>query len=70
MENVLKDLNNLIKLPNDSKIQLKAIHFLNEILELLKKSEKKKLTESQSHIEEALFNYVTNSRANSDMCIS
>lgn len=68
MENLLKDLGNLIKLPNDSKVQLKAISILNEILENLKKLEKKKLTDCQSSIEDTLHNYIINSRANSDIC--
>lgn len=68
MENLTKDLLALIKLPNDSKIQLKAINILNDILESMKKAEKKKLTDAQTQIEDALSTYIISSRANSDIC--
>ena len=68
MENLLKDLANLTKLPNDSKTQLKAISLLNEILETLKKFEKKKVNEAQAQIEDTLYNFIFQSRANSDIC--
>ncbi len=67
MENILKEIGQLIKVPNDSNIQLRIIQNLNEILEFLKKCEKKKLTESQPLIEELLFSIINSNRANSDI---
>lgn len=68
MENQFKEIAQLIKLPNDSNIQLKMINILNEILEHLKKSEKKKLTEIQQAIEDCLFSIINANKANSDIC--
>jgi len=68
MDNQFKEIVQLIKLPNDSNIQLKLITNLNEILEFLKKCERKKLRELQPSIEDSLFSIVYSNRANSDMC--
>lgn len=68
MDNQFKEIAQLIKLPNDSNIQLKLITTLNEILEILKKIDRKKLTELQPHIEDCLFTIINSNRGNSDIC--
>ena len=67
MENLIKDFITLIKSPNDSITQLKSITILNEILDKIKKLEKKKLTEIQTQIEDMLYSYIISNRANSDI---
>lgn len=69
MDNLLKELTSQLKSPNDSKIQLKAVSILNEILELMKKSDKKKLNDCQQSVEETLSSYIQANRANNDICI-
>jgi hypothetical protein len=67
MENLLKDLLTLTKSPNDSIVQLKSVTILSDLLEKLKKAEKRKLTELQPQVEDMLYTYITSNRVNSDI---
>ena len=69
MDIILKDLSSLSKYPNDSKTQLKLLTLLKDLNETLRKSEKKKITEIQSKIEETLYDIVINSRAANDIIV-
>ena len=68
MENILKDLQNQVKVPYDGKAQNKLVVILNQLLEKLKTLEKKKLNEAQAVVEESLFILVTNNKGNNDLC--
>jgi hypothetical protein len=67
MENFLKDLLTLTKSPNDSIVQLKTVTIMSDLLEKLKKTEKRKLQELQPQVEEMLYTYITMNRVNSDV---
>ena len=69
MENYLKELSNLTKFPNDSKIQLKLLTLLKDIYEIIKKWEKKQITSNQQSIEDSLYNLVIQNRATNDLII-
>jgi hypothetical protein len=67
MENLLKDLSTLMKSPNDSIVQLKTVSLLADLLDKLKKAEKRKVTEIQTQVEEALYTFINSNRVNSDI---
>ena len=69
MESLLKEFSSLSKYPNDSKIQLKQLTLLSNLLETLKTLDKKKLSEHQTHIENLLYELIMNSRATNDIIV-
>ena len=64
MESLLKEFSSLSKHPNDSKIQLKQLTLLSNLLETLKILDKKQLSEHQTHIETILYELKNNKQYN------
>ena len=69
MDTILKDLSSFCKVPNDSQTQLKMLTRLKDLLDSLRKAEKKKITEIQSKIEDTLADIVIQSRAPNDIIV-